>query len=55
MTMDVKILTKGFELDHLHRLGTYIDQGGYRAVKKALTEWKPEQVLDLQVRHELLS
>jgi len=46
MTMDARILTKGFELEHLRRIGTYIDQGGYRAVKKALTEWKPEQVLE---------
>jgi NADH-quinone oxidoreductase subunit F len=44
--METKVLTKGFELDHLFRIGVYLDQGGYRAVKKALTEWKPEQVLD---------
>ena len=44
--MDARILTKDFGLDHLYRIGVYLEQGGYRAVKKALTEWKPEQVLN---------
>ncbi|MDP2916138.1 MAG: NADH-quinone oxidoreductase subunit NuoF [Candidatus Aminicenantes bacterium] len=44
--METKVLTKDFGLDHLYRIGVYLEQGGYRAVKKALTEWKPEQVID---------
>jgi len=44
--MSEKILTQNFGLDHLFRIEVYLEQGGYRAAKKALTEWKPEQVLE---------
>jgi NADH-quinone oxidoreductase subunit F len=44
--MDARILTRDFGLAHLHRIDVYLEQGGYQAVKKALTEWKPAQVLD---------
>jgi len=46
MSAATKILTRDFELGHLHRIETYLDRGGYRAVRKALLEWKPEQVMD---------
>ena len=44
--MNENVLTQNFGLDHLFRIEVYLEQGGYRAVKKALTEWKPEQVLE---------
>lgn len=44
--MNEKVLTQNFGLDHLFRIEVYLEQGGYRAAKKALTEWKPEQVLE---------
>ena len=44
--MKAKVLTQNFGLDHLFRIEVYLEQGGYRAMKKALTEWKPEQVLE---------
>jgi NADH-quinone oxidoreductase subunit F len=44
--MNEKILTQNFGLDHLFRIEVYLEQGGYRAAKKALTEWKPEEVLE---------
>jgi NADH-quinone oxidoreductase subunit F len=44
--MNEKVLTQNFGLDHLFRIEVYLEQGGYRATKKALTEWKPEQVLE---------
>lgn len=44
--MNEKILTQNFGLDHLFQIEVYLEQGGYRAAKKALTEWKPEQVLE---------
>ena len=44
--MSEKILTQNFGLDHLFRIEVYLERGGYRAAKKALTEWKPEQVLE---------
>jgi NADH-quinone oxidoreductase subunit F len=44
--MNEKVLTQNFGLDHLFRIEVYLEQGGYRAAKKALTEWTPEQVLE---------
>jgi NADH-quinone oxidoreductase subunit F len=44
MTKTLKVLTEFFELEHLHRIDVYLERGGYQALKKALTEMKPEQV-----------
>ncbi len=44
MTKAPKILTELLWLEHLHRIEAYLDRGGYQALKKALTEMKPEQV-----------
>jgi NADH-quinone oxidoreductase subunit F len=44
--METKVLTQDFGLDNLFRIDVYLKRGGYNTVQKALTEWKPEQVLE---------
>ncbi len=44
--MNEKILTQNLGLDHMFRIEVFLKQGGYRAAKKALTEWKPNEVLE---------
>lgn len=34
-------------MENSHQIAVYIEQGGYRAVKKALAEFTPDAILDL--------
>ena len=44
--MKEKILSKLFGLKSSYKLEEYLKQGGYKAVKKALTKMKPEEILE---------
>ncbi len=44
--MKEKILTKNFGLKNSHKIDVYLEKKGYSAVKKALKEMNPEQILD---------
>lgn len=41
-----KILTKDFGIENLFRIDVYQKRGGYASVKKALTQMKPEEILE---------
>ncbi len=43
--MEEKVLTRHFGLENFYKIEVYLKQGGYQAVKKALLEMKPEDVL----------
>ncbi|MFQ6109125.1 MAG: NADH-quinone oxidoreductase subunit NuoF [Candidatus Aminicenantales bacterium] len=43
--MEEKVLTKQFNLKNLYRIDIYLEQGGYKAVQKAL-QMKPEEILE---------
>ena len=42
-----KILTKNIETENSHRIGVYMESGGYEAWKKVLKEMSPEEVTDI--------
>ena len=42
-----KILTKNIETENSHRIGVYMESGGYEAWKKVLKEMSPEEVTDM--------
>ena len=42
-----KILTKNIETENSHRIGVYMESGGYEAWKKVLKEMTPEEVTDI--------
>jgi NADH-quinone oxidoreductase subunit F len=44
--VDEKVLTKGFDLKGLFEIEVYLQQGGYKAVEKALLGMTPADVLD---------
>jgi NADH-quinone oxidoreductase subunit F len=44
--MSENILTQQFRLENVFKIDEYIKQGGYKAVKKALQEMKPEGILE---------
>jgi NADH-quinone oxidoreductase subunit F len=44
--MSENILTQQFSLENVFKIDEYIKQGGYKAVKKALQEMKPEGILE---------
>ncbi len=44
--MKEKILTKNFGLKNSYKIDVYLEKKGYTAVKKALKEMTPEQILD---------
>jgi NADH-quinone oxidoreductase subunit F len=44
--MEEKILTKDFGLKNLFKIKVYLQQGGYKAVEKALQQMKPAEVLE---------
>lgn len=44
--MEEKVLTHLFGLKNIFKINEYIKSGGYKAVKKALKEMKPEQILE---------
>ena len=44
--MAEKILTKHFDLANLYEIETYLEQGGYRAVTKALKQMTPAGIMD---------
>lgn len=44
--MEEKILTQNFGLENLYRIDVYLKHGGYQAVKKAIHEMKPEEILE---------
>lgn len=44
--MEEKILTKDFGLKNLFKIEVYLEQGGYKAVEKALRQMKPAEVVD---------
>jgi len=41
-----KILTKNFGLENLFKIDVYLEHQGYEAVKKALKEMKPDEILE---------
>jgi len=43
--VEEKVLTRHFGLENFYKIEVYLKQGGYQAVKKALLEMKPEDVL----------
>src|SRR3954464_8779183 len=45
MTETLQILTANMDRPDLHRIGVYEELGGYRALRKALTEMEPDEVL----------
>ncbi len=44
--MEEKILTRDFGLKNLFKIKVYLQQGGYKAVKKALQQMKPAEILE---------
>ncbi|MDH4217242.1 MAG: NADH-quinone oxidoreductase subunit NuoF [Candidatus Aminicenantes bacterium] len=44
--MKDKILTKNFGLENLFKIDVYLEHQGYEAVKKALKEMKPDEILE---------
>jgi NADH-quinone oxidoreductase subunit F len=48
-----KVLLKNIDLPDSHRIDTYIRSGGYRALSKVLSEYTPEEVIDLVKRSGL--
>jgi len=42
-----KILTKNFGLENLFKIDVYLEHQGYEAVKKALKEMKPDEILEV--------
>lgn len=44
--MEEKVLTQKFEIENLFEIGIYLQQGGYKAVEKALLRMKPAEVMD---------
>lgn len=44
--MEEKLLTQHFDLKNLYKIDVYLEQGGYRAVRKTLKEMKPEDILE---------
>jgi NADH-quinone oxidoreductase subunit F len=44
--MDGKVLTRDFGMENLFQLEVYLSRGGYQAVRKALLEMKPAEVMD---------
>lgn len=45
--MKDKILTKNFGLESLFKIDAYLELQGYKAVKKALKEMKPDEILEV--------
>ncbi len=45
--MKDKILTKNFGLESLFKIDVYLEHQGYKAVKKALKEMKPDEILEV--------
>ncbi len=45
--MSRKVLTKNMHIPNLHRLDVYESVGGYQALRKALREYKPADVIDI--------
>lgn len=45
--MKDKILTKNFGLENLFKIDVYLEHQGYEAVKKALKEMKPDEILEV--------
>ena len=43
--MQEKLLTKLFEIKDSHTIDVYLEHDGYKAVRKALTEMKPEEIM----------
>jgi len=43
--MNGKILTKNWDIENSHTLEVYRGRGGYRALEKALSQMKPEEVI----------
>lgn len=46
MNTEQKILTRDLGPENLHRIDVYLQSGGYRAVKKALTQCQPGSILE---------
>ena len=46
MIAERKIWTCDLGQENLHRIDVYLQNGGYQAVKKALTQWKPGPILE---------
>ena len=44
--MEEKVLTQSFDLKGIFQIETYLKKGGYQAVKKALMEMKPDEILE---------
>ena len=44
--MEEKVLTRDFDLRNNFKIDVYLKEGGYEAVKKALGEMRPEQILE---------
>jgi NADH-quinone oxidoreductase subunit F len=41
-----KILSKLFDVEQAHTIDVYVEKGGYQAVRKALKDMSPEQILE---------
>ncbi len=46
MNTEQRILTRDLGPENFHRIDVYLQNGGYRAVKKALTQGHPESILE---------
>ena len=51
--MSTKILTKNLHIPDLQQIGIYESLGGYRALARALREYKPDEVTDMVKRSGL--
>lgn len=43
---EMRIILKDIEVPGIENIGTYIERGGYAAVRKALTQMTPDEVID---------
>jgi NADH-quinone oxidoreductase subunit F len=51
--MSTRILTKNMHVENLQRIEIYESVGGYRALSKALREYKPDEITDIVKRSGL--
>ncbi len=51
--MSIKVLTRNMHVPNLRNIGVYESLGGYQALRKALGEYKPAEVIDIVKRSGL--
>ncbi|NWG13875.1 MAG: NADH-quinone oxidoreductase subunit NuoF [Acidobacteria bacterium] len=51
--MSIKVLTRNMHVPNLRNIGVYESLGGYRALRKALSEYKPAEIIEIVKRSGL--